>query len=552
MKLIEKKIRLATVALVVLGVLCGSPAVRSADDETTGTLSARVILVTADLSLKPVPKKRFRIVPHGADAASKELSTSFEGGIDIALAPGRYRLRTESAVEFEGKRFSWDVEFEIEPGSTTAVELSNDNAAIESGTVTTEGALYERFKDGVFKVISDDGHGSGFLVSEDGLVLTNHHVVVDAFYLAVELDDRHKFGVEVLAEDPNQDLAVLRIHPETVRGRPVMKLADDAPGHPPVAVGEKVLAIGSPLTTETILTSGLVSKVEEEAIYSDVSINPGNSGGPLFSMRGEVIGISSFGLFGEAGSGVSGIARIYLAAPLLEEARARAAETEPPSARPLPMEPAWRFPPETVKTMALAEARELDDYHIEAGKLDVHFVTPVLLASMVIEEEREALEGRKKRKRKKRQGREDEETFEPGEAFYEWQKDSDNFRAVVTVQAYPEVNTKSAMAGTLIGRGKLRFKTDFERMELTRDDEIVEPIHPGRIKEVVSEKGFKDVGYWGYYEYPPEAFESGAKVTLTIWEEDEPDPKVLVLSPELLEMIRIDLQPYFDNPAGTD
>ena len=158
----------------------------------------------------------------------------------------------------------------------------------------------------------------------------------------------------------------------------------------------------------------------------------------------------------------------------------------------------------------------------------------------------------KKRKKKKRQGREDEETFEPGEAFYEWQRDSDNFRAVVTVQAYPKVNTKSAMAGTLIGRGKLRFKTDFERMELSRDDEIVEPIHPGRIKEVVSEKGFKDVGYWGYYEYPPEAFAPGATVTVTIWEEDEPEPKVLVLSPELLEMIRIDLQPYFDHPAGVD
>jgi len=267
-------------------------------------------------------------------------------------------------------------------------------------------------------------------------------------------------------------------------------------------------------------------------------------------MRGEVIGINSFGLFGEAGSGVSGIARIYLAKPVLEEATARAAETEPPSASPLPMEPEWRFPPETVKTMALAEVREVDDYHIEAGKLDVHFITPALLASMVIEEEREALEGRKRRKKKKRQGQEDKETYEPGEAFYQWQKDSDNFRAVVTVQAYPEVNTKSAIAGTLIGRGKLRFKTDFERMELTRDDEVVEPIHPGRIKEVVSEKGFKDVGYWGYYEYPPEAFASGATVTVTIWEEDVSEPKILVLSPELLKRIRTDLQPYFDSLEG--
>jgi S1-C subfamily serine protease len=531
---------------LVLGT--GSPAAPTEGD-ARGTLTARVILVAADLSLKPVPKKRFRIVPRGSDDATTRLSTSFEGEIEIALPPGRYRLQTESVVEFEGKRFSWDVEFEIAPGVTTALELSNDNASVGQGAATSEGAIYERFKDGVFKVIADDGHGSGFLVSGDGLVLTNHHVVVDAFYLAVELDDRHKFRAEVLAEDANLDLAVLRVHSDAVRGRPVMKLADDAPDRPPVSVGERVVAIGSPLTTETILTSGLVSKVEEDAIYSDVSINPGDSGGPLFSLRGEVIGVTTFGLFGEAGSGVSGIARIYLAEPLLESATLRAGETEPPSARPLPVEPAWRFPIETVKTMALAQTRDVDDYHIEAGKLDVHFVTPVLLASMVIEEEREALEGRKKRK-KKRRGDEDEEIYEPGEAFYEWQKDSENFRAVVSIQAYPEINAKGA--GSLIGRGKVRFKTDFDRMELTRDGEIVEPIHPGRIKEVVTEKGFKDVGYWGYYEYPPEAFASGASVTVTIWEEDVPQPKVLALSPDLLVIIQADLQPYFESAAGAD
>jgi S1-C subfamily serine protease len=550
-----------TVIMVVVGLLSmgvSGAADATAVDHDTGELQVRVVLVTSDLSLKPVPKRRFLIVPDAGEKEPIRVTTDFQGEIVTSLPSGRYRLRAEAPVEFEEQFFSWDVELEIIAGGETSVELSNDNAVIEDASrgLTDEGALYRENKDGVFKIISDAGHGSGFLVSAEGLIFTNYHVVIDAEYLAVKLDERHKHEASLVAEDPAHDLAVLRVHPETVQGRPVLELADDTADDPPVAVGDEVLAIGSPLTTETILTSGLVSKVEDEAIYRDVNINPGNSGGPLFDSRGRVIGINTFGLQAQTGPGVSGITRIYLARPILAEAHEKAAATEPPSARLLPVESTYRFSPEAVKEMALATDREIEDYHLEAGKLDVHLITPVLMASAVIRTERQAVEGRKK-SRKKKNAQTEEKPYEPGKRFYEWQQDSDNFRPVVRVRAYPEVKVKAGSVFKSLGMSaKYKFKTDFLRMELRRDGETVEPIHPGRIKEVVDVQqgtaSLTDVGYWGYYEYPPEAFAPGAALTLHVWEQDVPGSQTLPLPEAMVARIRDDLRPYFDDRETRD
>jgi S1-C subfamily serine protease len=519
----------------------------------SGELRARAILVASDLSLKPIPKRQFLIVAAEDGQETISVTTSFDGEMIVPLRPGKYWLRTTDPLEFENRLYSWDVEFEILSGSTTSLDLSNDNAivVVAQEDLSDQGTIYEENRGGVFKVISDGMHGSGFLVDKKGLILTNHHVVAEAEYLAVKLDDRHKHKAVVLAEDPGHDIVVLWIHPDTVRNRPVLKLADDSAEEPTISVGDEVLAIGSPLTTDTILTAGIVSKVEADSLYSDVSINPGNSGGPLFDSRGRVVGISTFGVQSERGPGVSGITRIHLAFPLLQEARREAESTAAPPARQLPVESTYRFSPESVKNMALASDPEVKDYHLEAGKLDVHFFTPVLMAARVIRAEREAMEGRQKRRKKKGTASE-EEPYEPGQRFYEWQKDSDNFRPVVRVRVYPEVKMKAGSVFKSLGTSaKYRFKTDFLRMELRRDGVVVEPILPGRIKEVANvQRGtasLKDVGYWGYYEYPPEAFAPGATVTLHIWEQDTPDPQVLDLPDAVYLRIQADLGPYFDS-----
>jgi len=347
----------------------------------SGSLVVRVVLVATDHTLKPIPRHAFRIVPDGGGAPI-DARTDFEGTFTQALAPGSYRLQSPRPVTFVGTDYTWDLPFTIEAGAQMHLDLSNDNAtasAASPGQGSLEGSegegdLYRRLSPGVFKVVADDGHGSGFLIAQEGLIVTNHHVIADATYIAVLVDSRSKHAAVVLAEDAARDIAILRVHPDVVADRPVLQLAPDAADAPAVAVGDKVLAIGSPLTTDTIMTMGLVSKVEADAIFSDVSINPGNSGGPLFDAKGRVVGINTFGLGGDTGQGISGIVRIQRAADAIASARARLDQSAPPDPRKLPVEDPYRFDPEALRDLAVARAgaRQIPPRSGKAGHLHRH------------------------------------------------------------------------------------------------------------------------------------------------------------------------------------
>ncbi|MDD0815608.1 Do family serine endopeptidase [Curvibacter sp. HBC28] len=138
------------------------------------------------------------------------------------------------------------------------------------------------------------GQGSGFIVSEDGLILTNAHVVKGAKEVTVKLTDRREFRAKVLGADPRTDVAVIKVEAQHL---PVVRMGRMAD----LKVGEWVLAIGSPFGFENTVTAGVVSAKgrslpDDSAvpfIQTDVAINPGNSGGPLFNARGEVVGINS-------------------------------------------------------------------------------------------------------------------------------------------------------------------------------------------------------------------------------------------------------------------
>jgi serine protease Do len=138
------------------------------------------------------------------------------------------------------------------------------------------------------------GQGSGFIVSADGLILTNAHVVHGAKDVTVKLTDRREFQAKVLGSDPKTDVAVLKIDAKNL---PVVPLGSARSLKP----GQWVLAIGSPFGFENSVSAGVVSAIGRSLpddsfvpfIQTDVAVNPGNSGGPLFNTRGEVVGINS-------------------------------------------------------------------------------------------------------------------------------------------------------------------------------------------------------------------------------------------------------------------
>ncbi|MBN8762243.1 MAG: protease Do [Thiobacillus sp. 63-78] len=138
------------------------------------------------------------------------------------------------------------------------------------------------------------GEGSGFIVSNDGYILTNAHVVKGADEVVVKLIDKRTFTAKVIGADARTDVAVIKI---TARNLPTVKLGDPTK----LRVGEAVAAIGSPFGFENSVTAGIVSAKDRSLpsetyvpfIQTDVPINPGNSGGPLFNMKGEVVGINS-------------------------------------------------------------------------------------------------------------------------------------------------------------------------------------------------------------------------------------------------------------------
>jgi S1-C subfamily serine protease len=189
------------------------------------------------------------------------------------------------------------------PSATHATGLSSDETnnidiykSSHLATVNITSTVYRRT---IFmEVYPSKDQGSGFLISSDGKILTNNHVVANERQLEVTLTDQSRYKAQLLSRDEANDLALLQITPRSKL--PSLHLGDsDA-----LQVGQKVLAIGNPFGLEGTLTTGIVSSLGrsirgenertlEGLIQTDAAINPGNSGGPLLDSAGNVVGINT-------------------------------------------------------------------------------------------------------------------------------------------------------------------------------------------------------------------------------------------------------------------
>jgi serine protease Do len=166
------------------------------------------------------------------------------------------------------------------------------------------------------------GAGSGVIISKDGYILTNNHVVEGAKELTVTLADKGEFKAQIVGEDPKTDLAIVKI--DAGENLPAADIGDSDQ----IKVGDWVLAIGNPFGLGDTVTSGIVSAKGrvigagpyDDFIQTDASINPGNSGGPLFNMKGEVIGINTAII--SDGQGIGFAIPVNTAKPLIPQLEA--------------------------------------------------------------------------------------------------------------------------------------------------------------------------------------------------------------------------------------
>jgi S1-C subfamily serine protease len=520
-------------------------------------LTIKAALVDKDLNVKPVPKLALTLRPVQGGAGITAI-TGFNGAAEVELPAGTYHVTNAQPVEFQGKKYTWNVDLQVKPGQNV-LELSNDNALAteaptSAGRKTDElSAQFKQLQNSVVTVWGQIGTGTGFLIEPRGLIVTNQHVIVKSDIISVQFDTKRKVSAILLASDPQKDVAVLWADlsgiPEAITAPIIAK--DEAA----VIEGERVMTIGSPLTQRKILTTGIVSKVEARAIISDIRIDHGNSGGPLFNSLGKVVGITTFGQGGGGGGGgVSGIVRIEEAQSVIEEAKKKKlAVLTNPAPDFLPVEPEGTFPLDALKKAIQQEKFDTKPYRFEAGDYNVWVITPQL---RYYSEEEDKIQAAKAKNKRNKAAASEEEESDASDDLKSWGEYAGGYKATISIRATPKLREttgskwRRGMLGVAGGPATIRFKTDFYKMKLLCGDKEVAPIHPGKVPLVFNERNWlvnlTDASFAGWYSYGPEAISpSCGQITLELYAANSPSPiTTKILDLKTVSRVWEDFEPY--------
>ncbi len=529
----------------VLGLLLLAPRLAAQEavaEVATGTIELSAALRNSALEVVPIALTRFVLISASGD--SIHVDTGRDGLAVATIPAGDYHLRAVEPVALDQKRYQWSITTTVRAAEATRVDLSNLNATAEdmstriarAGRVAPEADLFQRFRSGVVRVEAGLGHGSGFIADTlDGVILTNAHVIHGAGpgEVSVVLDSVTRVAATILARDSDADIAVLRIAPRFIAGRVRMPLSAGS-GDNAVVPGERLVALGYPLSQNLTMTSGIASGVREGAIMSDVNINPGNSGGPLLNLNGNVVGVNTFAdQNSRLGPGVAGSVLISQAAGALREA-GRAGTALPPDAdSTLPSMPLEHMSASGLR--AAAAAMDLKEYRrhsvIEVnGRFTVSVQTP--LATFVEIAYYEEQVGKDRRRREERAGLTGDEQFSEIKQIRDWAAYvGENTTPVVAIQVEPNIGETGGsifgrvLLGALTGaqaQATYKFKGDVRGVHLFRGDSAIQmvPLRGGHAAQSVWQENqwveLKDVADQGYYIFDPEIFRPAADGTTPV------------------------------------
>ena len=524
-------------ASLLMASLLFTSSVHSAPQTAPANVKVRVLIVDKDLNQKPVPFYIVQFHNEGNADPSTAVKTDLDGKAERQLPAGRYSITTPKPVELGGKRYSWNLQIQI-TGAEQRVDLTNDNAKIEDlppaaappgETKSSPGAggeltaLFDKLKNSVVAVHSESGKGSGFLVDSTGLVVTNNHVVNASSYLAVQFDDKRKVPARLVAANPDKDVAIIRYDPSAFpEGVVAPLLSNEAASH--LAVGQRVFTIGNPLGRDKALTTGIVSKIEKDSINSDININPGNSGGPLFTLDGQVAGITTSVL-----RNLASIVPVEVVRPLVNSAKKEIGKEVPPAPVLLPVEPTDFFPADALREVLKQERLDTKPYFFDAGQFQVGLFTPPL--NYYLRHEQEMAAARKAAKRSSG----DASTAKPPASALE---DAVDYHPVLLVRVRPKF-------GVFL---KVRFKNGFVRMRLLCGGKELTPILPGRAEfDLFDQRERKvDTTFQGVYEYQADAVTPACgNVVLEIFSEKDPNsPESKSIDAATVQRVWNDFDPF--------
>lgn len=519
------------VALVSVVTVGGLQCLRAQTTYTTVTpVRLRAAVVLPDMAIRPVALAQFDVVSVADSSRIQRVRTGLDGTVVLTVARERIRVRSVAPVRVGDSTYAWNVAFDLKDGGEE-VELSNVNAQVSAFSATPrlarqlapEREVFERVRSGVFRIEAGLGHGSGFLISDHGgLVVTNDHVVGTDPAPRVFIDSVTGYEAQIVARNREADLVVLRISESACVGCSRLALASGVAGLAATLIGERVLALGYPLSQQLTLTSGIVSSIRGRAIISDLNANPGNSGGPMMNFAGDVIGVITFGDFSfQRGPGVTGAIALEDLKALLQTVPERIAGLEPASSVEVPRMPTGEYSLSLVRSVA--DTTSLVAYRSVLGRSLGRF--RVALNSPVINRVRQVAQaeavGADRTAREAAAGVDLDERYYGAKSTREWERYVGALSSpVVTVAVEPVLAQtlwslvlqaiETSQLGATASQLQLKFKGDVRNVRFYRNGIELKPIRGGHgpLEALANDRWvqLRDVADFGYYVISPFAF----------------------------------------------